>query len=455
MQSSKLPRCRATLPVILALVSLLSAVPIAQASSLRKSAIVHAIAKAKPSVVNIHGHKLVASTTAGYASKKKVNGMGTGVVIDPRGYILTNHHVVQGVNQINVTLHDGTPFIARLVAHDSETDLAIIKIPTNQQLPLIPIGGSHDLMVGEEVIAIGNAYGYENTVTRGIIGSLHRTVQVTETQQYRDLIQTDASINPGNSGGPLLNIDGQMIGINVAVRMGAQGIGFAIPSDQALQVAARLLSAERVGGIWHGVVPAPSSGGSGVQAVAIQSQSPAAAAGVRSGDIITRVNRLPIHRALDLERSLIGLKAGQVVDMEVHRGTVTQVVRVQLAASQTGTATVANYNDPVQAAYQVFGLRLTQLPAEHFQTNAQSRFKGGLKVVEVKPGSAAASEGVRYGDVLVGLHEWVTSSEADLEFVMKSPKIRNLEKVKFYILRNGETLFGHLPVNSLRQVALR
>ena len=151
--------------------------------------------------------------------------MGTGVVVDPRGYIVTNYHVVEGVRQINVTLASGEAHIARLVSHDPETDLAIIKIPTKVAMPLISIGRSDDLMVGEEVIAIGNAYGYEHTHTRGIISALHRTVKVTDSQYYRDLIQTDASINPGNSGGPLLNVDGQMIGINVAVRVGAQGIG--------------------------------------------------------------------------------------------------------------------------------------------------------------------------------------------------------------------------------------
>ena len=226
------------------------------ASSLRHSAIVKAVAAARPSVVNIQGHKtLPASPSAGDTDNpREVNGMGTGVVLDPRGYVLTNHHVVEGVREIKVTLFDGQSLIARLVAHDPVTDLAIIKVPLERPLPLIPIGTSRDLMEGEEVIAVGNAYGYEHTVTRGIISALHRTVQVTDTQTYADLIQTDASINPGNSGGPLLNIDGEMIGVNVAVRVGAQGIGFAIPVDKATEVAARLLSAERRGGLWHGIV---------------------------------------------------------------------------------------------------------------------------------------------------------------------------------------------------------
>ncbi len=135
---------------------------------------------------------------------------------------------MNGVREIKVTLADGQSYVARLVAQDPATDLAVIKIQSSNRLPTIRIGTSQDLMEGEDVIAVGNAFGYENTVTRGIISALHRTVQVDETQQYADLIQTDASINPGNSGGPLLNIDGEMIGVNVATRVGAQGI--ALPS---------------------------------------------------------------------------------------------------------------------------------------------------------------------------------------------------------------------------------
>ena len=195
-------------------------------------------------MVNIRGEKTVGpggATATGGENAHRVNGMGTGVVIDPRGYILTNYHVVEGVREIQVTLSDESRFVATLVARDLETDLAVIKIAAPDKLPVITAGTSSDLMAGESVIAVGNAYGYENTVTRGIISALHRAVQVSDAQYYDDLIQTDASINPGNSGGPLLNIDGEMIGINVAVRAGAQGIGFAIPVDKVMNVAATLL----------------------------------------------------------------------------------------------------------------------------------------------------------------------------------------------------------------------
>ncbi len=196
----------------------------AVASELRETPIVKAIQRVRASVVNIRGEKTVvipASQAAGAEASHRVNGMGTGVVIDARGYIMTNYHVVDGVRDILVTLADGQRHLAKLVARDTETDLAIIKIDAPKPLPTIPLGTSSDLMPGETAIAVGNAYGYEHTVTRGIISALHRAVQVSDAQYYDDLIQTDASINPGNSGGPLLNIDGDMVGINVAVRAGA------------------------------------------------------------------------------------------------------------------------------------------------------------------------------------------------------------------------------------------
>ncbi len=237
---------------ILASVSIASS---AQASSLRRTAIVEAVSKARLSVVNIHGRKTVpveyeSRTTSDGGSQ--VNGMGTGIVIDERGYIITNYHVVEGVSRIRVTMADESTAVAELIANDPKTDLAIIKIAADTPLTVIPVGTSEDLMPGETVIAVGNAYGYEHTVTQGIISALHRTVQVSDYQKYKDLIQTDASINPGNSGGPLLNIDGEMIGINVAVRVGAQGIGFAIPINEAMEVAAELIASERQAQVAHG-----------------------------------------------------------------------------------------------------------------------------------------------------------------------------------------------------------
>ena len=270
LSSGGVVRMRAVWSVVLigaALLPVVTARPAAAAESreLRRTAIVRAIESTRDSVVNIHGQKLVVGTDdESAADLRRVNGMGTGVIIDDRGYVVTNYHVVEGVRRIEVTLASGKTVAGRLVSHDPRTDLAVLKIDVDEPLPVIRIGTSSDLMIGETVLALGNAFGYEHTVTRGIISALHRNVKVSRTQRYDDLIQTDASINPGNSGGPLLNIAGEMIGVNVAVRAGAQGIGFAIPIDRALAVVTELMSVERVAKTWHGIVARRHDGSAGV-----------------------------------------------------------------------------------------------------------------------------------------------------------------------------------------------
>ena len=173
--------------------------------------------------------------------------MGTGIIIDPRGYIITNQHVVEDVNSLRVRLADGTSLAARVVARDRDADLALLKVDAGASLPVVPLGTASDLMVGETVIAIGNAYGYEHTVSVGVVSAVGRDVALNKEVSYKALIQTDASINPGNSGGPLLNINGELIGVNVAIRAGAQGIGFAIPVDAVIKSAAAMMDGKMDG----------------------------------------------------------------------------------------------------------------------------------------------------------------------------------------------------------------
>src|SRR5262245_57415012 len=305
----------------------------AVASDLRNSPIVKAVHDTEPAVVNIHGHKTVPAQNASFGTPsptRQVNGMGTGIVIDPRGYVLTNYHVVEGVSNIQVSLSDGKSTVARLIARDPKTDLAIIKIDMKDSLPVVHFGTSCDLMKGEQVIAIGNAFGYEHTVTRGIISALHRNVQVSDEQKYNDLIQCDASINPGNSGGPLLNIDGEVIGINVAVRVGAQGIGFAIPIDEALEVASRLMSTERLEQTTHGIAGKTrcEPGQRQFVVTSIRPESPAGKAGLKSGDIVTTVGNRRIEAGLDLELAFLGAKPGQDIDVEVLRDSLPVVTKL-------------------------------------------------------------------------------------------------------------------------------
>jgi serine protease Do len=408
----------------------------APASEARRSVIVRAIESQRDAVVNIHGQKMVGGTEEDGGEMRRVNGMGTGVVIDSRGYVVTNFHVVDGVRRIEVTLASGRTVAATLVSHDPRTDLAVIKVDIDTPLPVITIGTSSDLMIGETVLALGNAYGYEHTVTRGIISALHRCVEVSRTQRYDDLIQTDASINPGNSGGPLLNIDGQVIGINVAVRAGAQGIGFAIPIDDVLEIVTRLMSVERVDHTWHGIVAKPD-GRPGVVVEAVHRESPAATVGVRAGDLITRIADVPVSRQLDIERALLGRKAGERVPVTVVRAGAEERIDLPLAAMRRDAMPLD------ERCWKEIGLRLQPAAAGKVQ-KLQARYRGGLVVTEVRPNGPAAEQGIKEGDILVGLHVWETIALENISYILDKSHEEHLNPIKFYVLRGRETLFGHI-----------
>jgi serine protease Do len=416
----------------------------ARASELRETPIVKAVQQVRPSVVNIRGEKVVAATAAGVAKGemgRRVNGMGTGIVIDSRGYILTNFHVVDGVHEIQVTTAEDEHFIAKVLCHDPETDLAIIKIQPERPMTVITIGSSADLMPGESVIAIGNAYGYVDTVTQGIVSALHRAVQVSDAQYYEDLIQTDACINPGNSGGPLLNIDGEMIGINVAVRAGAQGIGFAIPADRAMAVAADLLNSVNVRLVRHGILAAKSPGSKpqGLAVGTVEKGSPAAEAGILPGDLITAAGETAVQRPLDFQRALLETSAGQQLALTVRRGQETLHLPLKLAEAA-----------PRSASWELLGLEMKAIPADEFRQQFQTQYRGGLVVVAVRNDSPAANQGIRRGDVLVGMHVWETISLENVAYILNRPDFNAISPIKFFILRGNETLYGYLPVATLK-----
>jgi len=411
----------------------------AGASELRRTPIVKAVQQAAPAVVYIRGEKTIVQS-AGYdlpETARRVNGMGTGLIIDERGYILTNSHVVEGVERIQVTLHNGRVYTAKRIAEDSQDDLAIIKIDADSKLATIRIGTSRDLMLGEPVIAMGNPYGYEQTITRGVISALHRDVQITDTQVYKDLIQTDASINPGNSGGPLLNIDGELIGVTVAVRAGAQGIGFAIPVDKAMAVAARLINDHVSRDLFHGLTLDDSEGGPVVKQVAPNCPL---ADQLRTGDRIVDVNGRRLERSLDFGCLLLERQPGDELSLTIARASgTTERLRLPL---QEALRPVALVDD---LTWTRLGLRLEPVDAERFRS-LTTRYRGGLQVTEVRPGSPAARQGIRRGDVLLGMHVWETISYENVAYILNRPDFFNFSPLKFYILRGGETLYGHLPV---------
>jgi serine protease Do len=417
-----------------------------QASSARRTPIVLAVDACRDSVVNIHGHKTIGSDEVGTGDAdgpRRVNGMGTGVIIDHRGFIITNYHVVQGVRRIQVTLADRRTYTARLVSHDHDTDLAVIKIDVKESLPLIPIGTSRDLMPGEPVIALGNAYGYHHTVTCGVISALDRSVQVSDDQRYHDLIQTDASINPGNSGGPLLNIDGEMIGINAAVRVGAQGIGFAIPVDRAMDIARSLLRSEHGHDLWRGL-----QGEMVVQnderyykVHSVRSDSYAAKAGVQGGDVIRSINGIDIRQDIDMERALLGVDTGESLSIALDRDNVPKDLSIVL-----GTAPQLRQKPSRDdKTWRVLGLRLSPVAANQLN-RANSRCHGGLRVTAVRGDSPADDARIRTGDILVGVHVWETISLENISYILKQHELKQKSPVKFYIVRDDKFLFGHLPI---------
>jgi serine protease Do len=320
---------------------------------------------------------------------------------------------------------------------------------------VIRIGTSSDLMQGEPVIALGNAYGYENTVTCGIISALGRDVPVGDTKGYKNLIQTDASINPGNSGGPLLNIDGEMIGVNVAVRAEAQGIGFAIPIDAAMKTAATLLSVDRLQNKWHGLVTEANAELGGPLLVdSVQADSPAEESGLRAGDEIYRVGSMNVTRPLDLERALLDRAAGEPVAVEVTRDGKVMTLELALARHAGGQLARSALSDKEAQVWDVLGVKLTEEPRSTFQKR-NSRYNGGMRVVEVRPDGPAAQQGILPGDILVGMHRWETASEQDIDYIITRPNLAQLGKIRFYVLRGQNTLYGHMNIASMDASAAR
>ncbi len=310
--------------------------------SLRQTPIVEAIRRVRDCVVNIHSERTVMGPQAEelysqMPAQNRVNGMGTGIIIDHRGYIVTNQHVVEDVSVIRVRLADGSVASARVLARDQESDLALLKVDVGRSLAVMPLGTASDLMIGEPVIAIGNAYGYEHTASNGIVSATGRDVTLNKEVSYKALIQTNAAINPGNSGGPLINIYGDLIGVNVAIRAGAQGIGFAIPVETMIRVTGNMLRSRAVsrnggGSVGLGLAVRDSVQTSRDDTIPLRTvvvdridpAGPAGKAGLQRGDMLVKVADISILSSLDLERALLESPTSERVAVLVRRGGTEQ-----------------------------------------------------------------------------------------------------------------------------------
>ncbi|HYV39514.1 MAG TPA: trypsin-like peptidase domain-containing protein [Gemmataceae bacterium] len=316
---------RASFAAIAALLSLAACQADAQTTT-RDNAIVKAVRKVKPSIVAI-------KVPGANPSNKGM--VGTGVIIDERGYIVTNRHVIAGAKEVFVRLADDTELPAQIIVADKDTDLAVLKVNGGRKLPALALGRVDDLEVGEDVIAVGHPYGYAFTVTRGIVSALGRKIDLPSGATLSGLIQTDAAINPGNSGGPLLNIDGDFIGINTALRDGANGIAFAINTDTIKRVLQEKLSAMQVAGVSHGIVVQETlvdKSDAHQHVIVAGLNDSSAAAGLKKGDVIYGVGSVTVANTFDLERALWDAKPGQQVTVRLMRDGQEVSVTLTLAA---------------------------------------------------------------------------------------------------------------------------
>ncbi|HVE71141.1 MAG TPA: trypsin-like peptidase domain-containing protein [Thermoanaerobaculia bacterium] len=319
--------------------------------------------------------------------------LGSGFVWSSDGIIVTNNHVVEGASRITANLHDGRQLPAKLLGVDPDSDLAVLRVE-GKNFAAAPIGTSSDLMIGESVIAVGNPFGLSGTVTTGVVSAVGRSVpSETQGRTYTDFIQTDASINPGNSGGPLLNIEGKVVGINVAIYAQAQGIGFAIPVDRAKKVIQDLLRYGEVHPAWIGAVTATLTPEEsrrrgherqqGALVVRVFQGSPAERAGIRAGDIIAAVGDRPVESREAFSTYTATLAPGQTTVLTIDRGGATQKINVQPgdAPGDLGLRILA----------QVAGLRIADMNRT-------------VIIDEVIPGSRAAEIGLEPGDPIVAIN---------------------------------------------------
>lgn len=379
--------------------------------------------------------------------KQKSSALGSGFIISADGYIVTNNHVVEGADKITVKLNgdksDG--LAAKVVGTDAETDLALLKVESKNPLPVLKFGDSDAMEVGDWVVAIGNPFGLSNTVTAGILSAKGRDIHAGP---FDNFLQTDASINPGNSGGPLINMEGEVIGINTAISASGQGIGFAIPSSLASKVINDLREGKKVSRGWLGVtiqdvdentakaLGLKSAGGALIGSVL--DDEPAAKAGLRAGDVIVRVGDNAIDSASAVTRSVASLKPGTKVDITVMRDG--KEVKSTVTLGERSSHTDAAQTPGQQSEGGDLGVSIKPLTPDDARALQLSSDVKGLLVVNVKGNGPAAEAGIRTGDVILSANlKPVTTAKDLVSIVRKEGKERGA--VMLQVNRHGETFF--------------
>ncbi|MGE4423568.1 MAG: Do family serine endopeptidase [Pseudodesulfovibrio sp.] len=385
---------------------------------------------------------------------RKMLGQGSGFVISPDGLIVTNNHVINGADKVTVRFQDDKKeYPATVVGADQETDLAVIRIKADHSLATLKFGNSDDIKVGEWVLAIGNPFGLDNTVTAGIISAKHRIIGAGP---FDNFLQTDASINPGNSGGPLLDMDGEVIGINTAINAAAENIGFAIPSTQAAKVIALLKEGKTPQRGWLGVTiqqvsdtQAKALGlpeASGALVASVGKGAPADKGGVKQGDVILEVNGKKVEDNNDLLKKIAGLAPGDEANLVLWRNgeKVTRTVTLGQRNEKAMASMTPNQQDQGQAA-TVLGMALKPIGDQEAQALGLAKTQG-LLVVNVDPNTPAGEEGIRQGDVILQANQKDVNSVADLNSVIKSAEKRGA--VMLLVTRQGRNSFVALPLDN-------
>jgi serine protease Do len=371
----------------------------------------------------------------------KQKSLGSGFIIDREGYILTNNHVIEKAQSIKVKLVDGKDFDATVVGRDAKTDIALIKINTKQNLPSITFGDSDALEVGDWVMAIGNPFGLETTVTAGIVSAKGRVIGAGP---YDDFIQTDASINPGNSGGPLFNLNGQVVGINTAIVSGGQGIGFAIPINMAKDLLPQLKDKGKITRGWLGVVIqrvtpeiAKSFGlkaSEGALVSDVMEGSPAEKAGLKTGDVITSFNGKQIKDMDQLPRAVASTEIGKKVRLgiirdgkEVEKEVVIGEMKEEGLRAQGKPETEKDYGLVVQNITPEIGKHLGL------------KDKKGVIVTDVQPGSPAQEADIRSGDIIKEIGRQPVRNVGEFKEAMKKANIK--EGIVLLVKRENTTFY--------------
>ena len=346
-------------------------------------------------------------------------GLGSGFIIDRDGYIVTNNHVVDGADTIKVILKDETEFPAKVIGRDPVTDIALIKIEAKGNLPTVPLGNSDDLEVGEWVTAIGSPFGLQYTVTAGIVSAKGRAIG---SGPYDDFIQTDASINPGNSGGPLINMKGEVVGINTMIIAGGQGIGFAIPIDLAKGIVTQLKTNGEVTRGWLGITIQDLKGElaeyyglkgkTGALVASVVPGDPADQAGIKPKDIIINVNGQAVNSSRDLTSLTANLSVGDEVQVIILRNGKSKTLEVQIGKRPLTMASVSENRQKEKEGE--YGFRVTDLTPEMAR-----RFKieetSGVMVVGVAPKSKADAAGIQQGDLIIEINHQNVASVKDFK----------------------------------------